>query len=296
MGILIKIFELVVNFVEMFVSNPNFSYGLAIVLMTLLIKVIFLPLDIWQQKSMGKMTALTPKVKEIQARYKDDQEESMSQMRKLYKANNTSQFSGCIPILIQLPLLGFIFQLFRSLSVDSVVGTAAGVLNNPGMVDIVNKTRDFYINGVSFLWIPDLASKDPYYILPILTFVTTILGQFVNQNKKIKDPSGPNPMTTNLIMGGVMAIFTSGVTATIGIYWVLGNIFRLFFTWLLKVLKVVETDFEIVIPEDVLPNNGKNKNVKSKPIVTNKKVSGVSSKGVTKSSSNPYIKIKSSDE
>jgi YidC/Oxa1 family membrane protein insertase len=89
------------------------NYGIAIILLTVLIKVVLYPLTKKQMKSMLAMQQLQPKVKEIQDKWKDRDPEKMQQMiMDLYKENNVNPASGCLPLLVQMPIL---FALYRSL-------------------------------------------------------------------------------------------------------------------------------------------------------------------------------------
>ena len=122
------------------------SYGLAIILMTLVIKMIMYPLTVKQVKSMKGMQILQPKMKELQTKYKDKPEKLQQEMIKLYKETGVNPMAGCLPLVLQMPIFIIIFY---------------------GL-------RDFTFNGAtSFLWLTDLAQPDPLYILPVLSALTT---------------------------------------------------------------------------------------------------------------------------
>ena len=106
MSILYRAFGLLLNFIYSFVSN----YGLSIILFTILTKVILFPLSLKQQKSMVKMQQVQPKLKEIQEKYKSDQQRQSEETMKLYKEHGVNPMGGCLPLLIQLPIL---FALYR---------------------------------------------------------------------------------------------------------------------------------------------------------------------------------------
>ena len=101
MSILYRAFGLLLNFIYSFVSN----YGLSIILFTILTKVILFPLSLKQQKSMVKMQQVQPKLKEIQEKYKSDQQRQSEETMKLYKEHGVNPMGGCLPLLIQLPIL-----------------------------------------------------------------------------------------------------------------------------------------------------------------------------------------------
>ncbi|MBR3003373.1 MAG: membrane protein insertase YidC [Clostridia bacterium] len=103
-------FGYVLNFIYDFVGN----YGLAIILFTILVKLILLPISIKQQKTMKKSAKLQEQVKAIQFKYKNDPEKMQQEMMSLYKAENMSPFSGCLSSIVQIILLLSIFYLVRS--------------------------------------------------------------------------------------------------------------------------------------------------------------------------------------
>ena len=109
MGWLYNAFGWVLNFIYGFVSN----YGVSIILLTLFIKIILLPLTLKQQKSMTKMQRIQPKLKEIQEKYKDDKDKSAQETMKLYKEYGVSPMGGCLPMLIQFPILIAFYNVIR---------------------------------------------------------------------------------------------------------------------------------------------------------------------------------------
>lgn len=103
-------FGYVLNFIYNFVGN----YGIAIILFTILIKLILLPISIKQQRTMKKSVKIQEQVKAIQFKYKNDPEKMQQEMMSLYKAENMSPFSGCLSSIVQIILLLSIFYLVRS--------------------------------------------------------------------------------------------------------------------------------------------------------------------------------------
>lgn len=109
-----QIFANIFGYLLGFLYNLINNYGLAIILFTLIIKLILLPLSIKQQKSMKKNAELQEKMKSIQFKYKNDQEKMNQEIMKMYKEENMSPFSGCLTAIIQMILLLSIFYLVRS--------------------------------------------------------------------------------------------------------------------------------------------------------------------------------------
>ena len=174
------------------------NYGLAIILITFLIKLILYPLTNTQMKSMRNMQAIQPKLKELQARYKDNPEKMQAETMKLYKEKGVNPFGGCLPLLIQMPILIAFYQALIKFEY-AVPADAA------------------------FLWIPNISLPDPYYILPVLTAVTTYLHQKISA----VDSNDPTQKTMMMVMplfiGWIAMRFASGLA----IYWVMFNLLNI---------------------------------------------------------------------
>ncbi|NQS76454.1 MAG: membrane protein insertase YidC [Peptococcaceae bacterium] len=171
------------------------SYALAIILLTVLIKVILYPLTRKQMKSMLGMQRIQPKIKEIQDKWKKkDPKRMQEEVMKLYKEHNINPAAGCMPLLIQMPIL---IALYRSLFV----------------FDYVNPAH------ATFFWLPNLTDKDPFFILPVLAGITTYF-----QSKMTMTGSDP----TQRMMLFTMPVFIGWIAATVpaglALYWVVFNL------------------------------------------------------------------------
>ncbi|MFA5879366.1 MAG: YidC/Oxa1 family membrane protein insertase [Candidatus Margulisiibacteriota bacterium] len=136
---------------------PN--YGLAIILLTLLVKIIFYPLTKKQFEAMKKNQKLQPLIKEIQDKYKGQPEKSQKELMKFWKENKFNPLSGCLPALLQLPIFLSIFWTINSPAFKNLLAQP-GI--NPGFLPF---------------WIPDLSLADHTMILPILISLLTYLSQ-----------------------------------------------------------------------------------------------------------------------
>lgn len=173
------------------------SYGIAIIILTIVIKVLLLPFALKQIKSMKGMQEIQPKVAAIQKKYKNDRAKLSIEMQKLYREHNISPLAGCLPLLIQMPFLVSIFYALQGFQYDSA--------------------------HASFLWLSSLASKDPTYVLPILSAVSTWA---LSAQTAPKNAEGPQKMMTYfmpLFIGYISINFPSGLV----IYWVVSNLFQL---------------------------------------------------------------------
>lgn len=173
------------------------SYGIAIIILTIVIKVILLPFALKQIKSMKGMQEIQPKVAALQKKYKNDRAKLSIEMQKLYREHNISPLAGCLPLLIQMPFLVSIFYALQGFQYDPA--------------------------HASFLWLSSLASKDPTYVLPILSAVSTWA---LSAQTAPKNAEGPQKMMTYfmpLFIGYISINFPSGLV----IYWVVSNLFQL---------------------------------------------------------------------
>ena len=129
---------------NMFNMEPSgVSYILTIALFTLIIRLLILPLNIKANRSNARMQEIQPELNAIQKKYANDPQKMQAEYSKCMKENNVSMFGGCLPTLLPLPILFALYYVFLNIDKSSVI--------HP-----------------SFLWIPDVFEKDPFFILPVL--------------------------------------------------------------------------------------------------------------------------------
>ncbi len=208
-----KLHQLIIN---VGITDPGWAYVLAVILLTVIIKTIVLPFSIKSVKSTRKMQEFQPVVKKIQEKYKNDPQKANMEMMKVYKENNISMTGGCLPMLIPLPILMALYYTFMY-----------GVQG---------------LNGVSFLWLPDLAGKDPYYILPVLAALSTFIPSYLmTKANPAAESSGMNMMPMNIGMALMMGFMSFNFPSILVIYWVVGGVYQLVQTYFLNVKPVMET-------------------------------------------------------
>lgn len=177
------------------------SYGLAIIFFTIAVKLLLFPLTNMQMKSMNAMQELQPKIKSIQDKYKDKPEKAQQEMMKLYKEKGANPFAGCLPLLIQMPI---IFALFTSLR------TFFDPVNHPSFVNL---------DKAQFLWVENLGMPDPI-ILPLLTVVATFGQQYMSSMAsagKIDQTQRTMLIIMPLFVGWIARTLPAGLT----LYWVM---------------------------------------------------------------------------
>jgi YidC/Oxa1 family membrane protein insertase len=176
------------------------NWGLAIILVTLLLKLFFYPLSEASGKSMAKMRTLAPRIKNLQETYKDDRQKLGEAMMEMYKREKINPVSGCLPMLVQMP----VFIAFYWVLLESVEMRQAPF----------------------FGWIQDLSSRDPFFILPILNGLA-MYGQY-----KL-NPAPPDPIQAKvfqfmpIIFSVMFALFPSGLV----LYWVTNTVLSIAQQW-----------------------------------------------------------------
>ena len=209
-GLLKLIFDLVS---KMGAEPEHFSfYAMAIIITTIIFKFILLPISLHQSKSTKKMNELQPKIKEIQNKYKNDPQTQQTKMMELYKENNYNPMSGCLILLIQLPIILAFFA----------------VLRDP--ITYVFKSKAAYeAIAKNFLWIPNLEEPDPFlWGLPLLAGITTYLQTMLMTTNMPADPQTQSSQKTmNIMMPLMIFWFARSFPSGLALYWVIGNIFQI---------------------------------------------------------------------
>ncbi len=179
---------------------PN--YGLAIIFFTVIIKVILYPLTFKQLKSMRKMQDIQPKIKELQKKYKNNNQKMQQAMMEIYQKEGINPLSGCLPLLVQMPILFALFSTLRNFFDPAI---------NPA-VEMAHAT---------FIWIPNLGQPDPIYILPVLVAAGTFFQQRISLMSGQQDQTQQTMMyVMPLVIGYVSLKFPAGLS----LYWVMYSI------------------------------------------------------------------------
>ncbi len=212
MGVLLrKVYELVANVMPAEPEHVSY-FAIAIIITTIIFKLILLPLTLKQSKSTKMMSELNPKIRELQTKYKNDPETLANKQRQLYKEMNYNPLSGCLIMLIQFPIIIGFFSVFRDPKLYA--------FSDPGLYESISK---------NFLWIKDLDLPDPYfYGLPLLAALMTYLYTKVMQKGQIQDPNTAGMQNTMSLLGPVMIfLFSRRYAAGLALYWTVSNIFTL---------------------------------------------------------------------
>jgi YidC/Oxa1 family membrane protein insertase len=203
------------------VYNMTKNYGMAIILSTIIIKIILLPLTIKQDKSMKIMKKLQPEIEKAKEKHKGNPQMEQQATLEVYKKHGLSpmaQMAGCLPLLLQMPILFALFGVLRSGLIPefSRVFSEAITLESGTTMKYLYS----YMIGPVFIWL-DLVNPDPYYILPVLTGVVTYL-----QQKMMSTGSGDNPMMKNMgvIMPLMMVFISLKMPSGLQLYWLISTV------------------------------------------------------------------------
>ncbi len=220
--------EIVVDYgIFSFLAAPMFSllqwfhglvgnWGWAIILLTILIKAVFYPLNATAGRSMGKMKLVGPKLKEIQTRYADDRAKLNTEMMALYKKEKINPLGGCLPIVVQIPVF---------ISLYWVLIAAVELRHAPWA-----------------LWIKDLSGPDPFFVLPALYAITAFA------QSKLQPPApGMDPMQQKILqyMPVAFAVMFIFFPAGLVLYWTVSNILQIAQQW--NINRVLEKENAAVV-------------------------------------------------
>ncbi len=241
------------------IGVPN--YGLAIIFLTITIKIVLFPLTQKQMKSMRGMQEIQPKIKYLQEKYKDDPQKMQGKVMELYKEHGVNPFGGCLPLLIQMPIFIAFYQSL--LRLEFTVAEHA-----------------------KFLWIPDIGQPDTFYILAVLAAATT----FLQQRVSMVDTKDPTQKTMLYIMPLFMAWIAATLPAGLPLYWVTFNILgiaqQLYVNWSSKTKLDTGTGIQVEV-ETKKAVEKETKNVdKSKDEIKKDKATG-GEKGGNKKNGSP---------
>ncbi|WP_269531617.1 membrane protein insertase YidC [Chitinimonas sp. BJYL2] len=176
------------------------NWGWAIVVFTLLIKIAFYPLSAASARSMAKMKKLAPRMQRLKEQYGDDRMKFQQAVMEMYKQEKANPLSGCLPILIQIPVfMGLYWMLLAAVELRQAPWA---------------------------FWIQDLSVADPYFVLPVLMAASMYVQALLN-------PPSPDPMQDKMmkIMPLIFSVFTLFFPAGLVLYWVVNNVFSIGQQW-----------------------------------------------------------------
>jgi YidC/Oxa1 family membrane protein insertase len=194
----------VLKFFYSYVGN----YGLAIILLTFVIKIIFWPLSHKSYKSMEKMKKIQPMMKQLKEKYKDDRQKMNQELMQLYKTYKVNPAGGCLPMLLQIPVF---IGLYEALM---------------GAVELRHAPFITHVPFTDIFWLADLSAKDPFYITPVVMGLSMFLQQKLS-------PTAGDPTQAKIMM--IMPIFLTFIflnfPSGLVVYFFTNNMLSIFQQW-----------------------------------------------------------------
>lgn len=222
-----------------FVYNafPWHDFGIAIILVTVIVKFLLIPISKKQIQSQKKMQELQPQIKEIQQKYKNDKEKQSRALMEFYKQNKANPLSGCLPLIVQLVFLIAIYRVLFNISQNGLMIESTGLysfVQNPGQINHL------------FLGIIDLSSKIDIKTISLANFPHIVLilaaaGSQYIQSKMLmskqpvkKDPASGSPdfaqmmQSQMLYLGPILTLFIGiQFPAGLALYWLVSTVFMI---------------------------------------------------------------------
>jgi len=215
-----QFFGVVLSFIYEYVPN----FGAAIIIMTVLVKLATFPLNNKQIQSAKRMQLMQPEMKKIQAKYKDDKEKQNKVMTEFMKENNINPLAGCLPLLVQFPILIGIFRLLREANAFLDMGKI-----NPFLFPNV-VTESLKINLLELPYLPGsegislegiIGQLGVLYLFPLIAGATTYL------YSKMSTPAEGSQKMMLYMMPVMITVFSFSFPIGLVIYWIMNNLFSI---------------------------------------------------------------------
>ena len=270
MSVIYQFFGTILKFFYDWCNN----YGVALILFTLVVKVILLPLGVKQQKNTIKQIKLQPKERLIRKKFSYDKNLAQQKVMEFYQKEGFNPMGGCLPLLIQLPIMFILYRVIQQpltyisgysaeaitqiadklnalTLTDAQVALMEGFARNPqyGEVSLMkvmtahsaelgelfHGVPNFNFLGLDLTLTPSLSSFNLLLLIPLFSFLTSLLQTLVSQTTTKYTTQNQNNNLTMFIMGpGISLMFTFMFNAGIGLYWIISNVFGVLQTLLLN--------------------------------------------------------------
>jgi len=225
----------------------RYSYGWAIILFTLIVKLVTLPLSFTQMRSTRKMQALQPQLKELQKKYAKDRETLSQKQMELYKEAGANPMGGCLPMIIQYPvLIGLYSALYRLAGLDLLTGESFYWIK-----DLSFPGADVGTKWIGQAWqAKDWVQLATYLSLPLLLVATQIVLQKLTTKSQPTSGDQQQGMMSNmfLVMSVMFGYITLGVPSGLALYWVTSNLLSLLQQYLM-VTRFMPATADVVTPK-----------------------------------------------
>ncbi len=265
------------------------SYGVAIIIFSVIAKLVMLPFQMKSKKSMMDMQRIQPKLKEIEKKYKDDKERYSLEVQKLYKREGVSMMGGCLPLLITIPIMFGLYSVVRqplthifNLSADQIsqlvkamdISTKTGmaeisIASNVGkFAEVIKEIApniagvDFHFLGIDLAAIPNFNYITWLWAIPILSGLTSYGYSWITrklQGAPITEQAKASNGMMNVLMPAMSVWIAFMVPAALGMYWIISNILSAVQEPLLTIYYKKKMENK---ENELIASGGQNKNVK----------------------------------
>jgi YidC/Oxa1 family membrane protein insertase len=198
------------------------SWGLAIILLTVVSKILFYPLTVKSMRSMKSMQALQPQINALRSKYKSDPTRLQKETMELYREHKVNPLGGCLPMVAQIPIF---YALYLALA-NSVELQDATFLCLHALDPLAAALRWMGAHWIQGLWICNLSASDPLYVLPILMGISMFMQQRMSPTSS--DPSQAKVM---LVMPFVFTLMFMNLASGLVLYWTVSNVLQILQQW-----------------------------------------------------------------
>ncbi len=246
----------IISFIYSFVQN----YGLTIILFTVVVKILLAPLMVKQQKSMVQMQKLQPELAKLQKKYANDKERLNQETVKLYQQNNVNPAGGCLPLLIQLPIIIGLYNVIQSpvkyimhIGADGIekitqllkykgaseIGLATLMAEKADLITsklgITFSPVNFDFFGLDMSLNPDFKTFNLLWIIPVLSAVTAYLSSVLSSKMSGNAQQNEQMKSMNVVMPLMSAYFCFILPAGVGLYWIMSNVMQMILQYVITV-------------------------------------------------------------
>ncbi len=223
MDILISIFNTILYrplfnaLILLYEYLPGHDFGVAVIILTILIKILFYPLGVKAIKSQKALSELQPKIKEIQERYKSDKERQTKEIMALYKKEKINPFTGCLPLLVQLPVLIALYRVFWSGLQPEQMAFLYNFVSHPGVID-----STFF--GIINLSQPNITLA---LLAGIGQFIQVKMSAPKTKSDKSSGFAGQMQKQMQYFMPAFMVLILFRLPSAVGLYWLTTTLFTI---------------------------------------------------------------------
>ena len=258
MGAILDVIARAMGWILRSLYDATLNYGLAIILFTVFIKLLLIPLSLKQQRTMKKTQEIQPVLLKLQEKYKDNQQKLAEEMQKIYQDKKVNPFSGCLLLLVQIPIIyamffaiaqpvKFMYPEIRTAQVDQAIEKYANMGTYKELSYMVNERKDLIKTdflGLDLGQVPSIANISLWatWIIPILSGIATFLSSYISM-KQSKSAGASNEQAESMqknmmIMMPLLITYISfKVPLGMGLYWLVNTTITILLqTWMMTKL------------------------------------------------------------